>query len=173
MAKKKDRIHQLNVHPVPPADVTNPPKPRRVRARRAAGSYELVKGALDLGLVRGDEVMCSPGTDGVRYIDSVVRLREGTLSYVQAGHYLCEYHRAETIDQITDDWRNENATAVEERGGIVRAFWPARVPLDDVRMAVDRSAAEYGLPCGVLPSRLRLAAISVWVNLAPFPDRGR
>lgn len=169
MAKKRNPTTTVTLQPLAPDLVTGTPRPRLLRARTNGETHTLINGALDLGLVPGDEVVCTAGENGVRHFSGIARLREGTLAQVTPGGHLCRHHFAEFVDQVKDDLRIEGASSVHERGGTVRSFWPPEVSYEDVSMAVQLSASEFGLPFSLLPERLRpqLIAHSVRFGVPP------
>ncbi|MDO5668510.1 MAG: hypothetical protein Q4G50_00745 [Corynebacterium sp.] len=171
MAKKRKApgspTTTVTVRPTSPDDVTNPPRHRRLRAQRSGDSFALLDDALDLGLVSGDVISCASGADGRRYLSGLVRLREGTLSQVGIGGSLCRHHFAEFVDQATDDWHDDGAARVQERGGSLYAFWPIEIPVAEASLAVDLSASEYRLKHLIVPPELRQDLISHYVFFGP------
>lgn len=171
--KKRNATTLITIHPATPEDIITPLKPRRLKARIVPGGFELQVGATDLGLVRGDKVTGAQGIDGIRYIDGYSQLRPGTWSAIPVAQFFCHIHGEEAVDQITEDWRGAGAIGVTYRGGVVYAFWPAKISKQDAVFAVERSAAEFDLPFEIVVSPLRSILIREQVDLAPFGDTGR
>lgn len=170
MAKaEKQPTTTITVRPLAPSTVTDSPRSRVLRARATGDTYTLIDGALDLGLVTGDEVSVATGSDGARYFSGVARLRPGILAEVLVYERLCSHHAAEFVDQVKDDWRIEGASSVHERGGRVRSFWPPTIPHEDVTMAVELSTSEYGLPFSLIPAQFRPRLIAHLVSFGPPP----
>lgn len=171
MAKKQKRTTPptttVTVRPLPLTDATSPPRVRTLRARRSGDSFQLLGDALELGLVSGDVVSCASGADGRRYLSGIVRLREGTLTQVGIHGALCRHHFGEFVDQATDDWHDDGACRIQERGGALFGFWPPEVPADEARLATELSAAEYRLQSAVIPGYSRQALIGHCVVFGP------
>ncbi len=171
MAKKRKASSSptttVTVRPNAPDGVTDTPRHRRLRTRRSGDSFQLVDDALDLGLVSGDVISCASGADGRRYLSGIVRLREGTLSQVGVGGSLCRHHFAEFVDQATDDWHDDGAARIQERGGSVYAFWPIEIPVAEATLAVELSASEFRLEHMIMPPEIRQELISHCVSFGP------
>ncbi|MGP6175519.1 hypothetical protein [Corynebacterium sp. A21] len=172
MTKKKNVIAMLALHPRTPKDILVPAKPRRLKAQRIPHGFELHTGALDLGFVPGDSVTIAQGIDGIRYINGIQKLRSGTLSQIDIRHSFCDYHRAETIDQLSEDLQSEGAATVAERAGLVYAFWPGSILIEDVGMAISRSAIEFDLPAVLMPTSFRHALIAHSADFRPGEEHG-
>lgn len=171
--KKQNKPTVIAAHPVTPADITTPLKPRLLKARPAPGGFKLQTGASDLGLVRGDTITTALGISGTRYMVGSSALRPGTWAEIPVAQFFCPTHGDEASEQIIEDWRAAGAIGIKYRGGVVHAFWPEKFSEQDATFAVERSAAEFGLPCGIVPSSLRARLIHESINLAPFGATGQ
>lgn len=171
--KKQHQTTVISAHPVTPADIITPLKPRPLKASPSPGGFKLQTGASDLGLVRGDTIIGALGTNGTRYMASFSALRPGTWSELPVAQFFCQVHGDEVSGQIIEDWRGAGAIGIKYRGGVVHAFWPEKFSEQDATFAVERSAAEFGLPFGIVPGSLRAELIRESINLAPFDPTGK
>lgn len=171
--KKQNKSTMIAAHPVTPVDIITPLKPRQLKARPTPDGFKLQTGASDLGLVRGDTITGALGTNGTRYMAGFGALRPGTWSEIPVAQFFCRTHGDEASEQIIEDWRATGAIGIKYRGGVVHAFWPEKFSEQDAAFAVERSAAEFGLPFGIVPGPLRAGLIRESINLAPFDATGQ